>query len=84
MLGCLQKPVGLFLFLLGLRCLFREYFRLRLYLFFSLGFLPLSARSHPDEQGSEDQAASQEVGAGTDLCAFPLVLWLWVGARMST
>lgn len=66
-----ETCLGLFLFLLGLRCLFREYFKLRLYLFSSLGFPPLSARSHPEEQGSEDQAASQEVGAGTDLFAFP-------------
>lgn len=66
-----ETCLGLFLLLLGLRCLFREYFRLRLYLFSSLGLPPHSARSHPDEQGSEDRAAPQEVGAGTDLCAFP-------------
>lgn len=51
------------------RCPFREYFKLRLNLWSSL--LTLSACCRSDPPGSEDQASSRKVRAGTDLCAFP-------------
>lgn len=64
---------GLFLvfFQESQRCLFLDYFKLRINLLASLQFLPPSACSHPDELSSEDQVTGCEVRAGSDLLAFP-------------